>query len=64
MTVKVHSTKVFSDQGRTNVTVEELPRDLQLDDDTRLNKILFLNEVNNIMPELQPIHQALLVGLV
>jgi len=41
---------------------QDLPSDVKLEDDTRLNKIAFLDADDNILPDLPPIYQALLLA--
>ena len=40
----------------------DLPKDLTLNDDTRLNKINYINEDEDIIPDLKPIEQALVLA--
>jgi hypothetical protein len=36
-----------------------LPKDILLDDDTRLNRIAFIDQDDNVLPDLPPLYQAL-----
>ncbi|KAK4001962.1 hypothetical protein OUZ56_003824 [Daphnia magna] len=40
----------------------DLPKDIRLEDDTRLNQIAFINKDDNILPDLPPLYQALLIA--
>lgn len=62
MTIRVHGTihPVLND--KVQEIPSDLPRDVKLDDDTRLNQIAFIDKDDNIFPDLPPLHQALLIA--
>ena len=63
LTVRVRSCKLNSEDAEQNsIPVADLPPDVKLDDDTRLNRIAFVDEDDNVLPDLPPLHQALLIS--
>lgn len=42
--------------------LNDAPKDIKLQDDTRLNQIAFIDKDDNVLPELHPIYQALLIA--
>lgn len=46
----------------TTGRASDLPRDVRLEDDTRLNHIAFINKDDNILPDLPPLYQSLLIA--
>ena len=55
-----HGLNIASDTMENDTTV--FPKDLKLQDDTRLNKIAYSNKELMITPDLSPVFQALLIA--
>jgi len=61
LVVKIkHGLNIASDTMENDTTV--FPKDLKLQDDTRLNKIAYSNKELMITPDLSPVFQALLIA--
>jgi hypothetical protein len=62
LTIRVHCTidETLTDTGRE--IASDLPRDVRLEDDTRLNQIAFINKDDNILPDLPSLYQSLLIA--
>lgn len=61
LTLQVHSSQTVPTELERLDTVS-LPKDVLLEDDTRLNEIVFVDGTSTL-PDLPPLHQALLISL-
>ncbi|XP_057377095.1 tetratricopeptide repeat protein 27-like isoform X1 [Daphnia carinata] len=62
LTIKVHCDIDDALVDKEREIASDLPKDIKLDDDTRLNQIAFINKDDNILPDLPPLYQALLIA--
>lgn len=58
--VQFNNFQTVKDDGHEPPT--DLPKDVKLEDDTRLNQIAFVDKDANILPDLPPLGQALLIA--
>jgi hypothetical protein len=57
--VQVHGSGLTDNDQELNSDPIALPKDILLDDDTRLNRIAFIDQDDNVLPDLPPLYQAL-----
>lgn len=62
LTIRVHCVIDDTLADIEREIASDLPKDIKLEDDTRLNHIAFINKDENILPDLPPHYQAFLVA--